>query len=78
MLKQRIELAESALNAQELAAIDVTVYLAVEGLSQFPWETNAATNEMESLLTDELAEFLLDHSVLHRVRECEVLPRVPR
>jgi hypothetical protein len=74
LLKQRIELAESAIRLPQMAVVDPAVYLAVDGLSKFPWEKNEATNQMESLLTDELAKFLLDHSVLHQVRECETLP----
>ena len=74
LLKYRVEQAESALHADEVAAVDVTVYLAVDGLAQFHWGKNPATNEMESVLTDELAKFLLDYSVLHHVRQRDVLP----
>ena len=74
LLKRRIELLETAVKDQPIAAVDPEVYLAIEGLAAFPWEKNATTNEMESALTNELAEFLLKHSVLHRTREREVLP----
>jgi hypothetical protein len=74
LLKRRIELLETAVKGQPIAVVDPEVYLAIEGLAAFPWEKNAATNEMKSALTNELAEFLLKHSVLHQTREREVLP----
>lgn len=74
LLKRRIELLETAVKEQPIAVVDPEVYVAIEGLAAFPWEKNATTNEMESALTNELAEFLLKHSVLHRTREGDVLP----
>jgi hypothetical protein len=75
LLKQRVELAEwAALTIPQIAVLDPAVYLAFEGLAKFPWDTNATTHEMESVLTDELGKFLLEHSVLHQVRDCDTLP----
>ncbi len=74
LLKHRIELLESAVKEQLIAVVDPEVYVAIEGLSAFPWDKNAVTNEMESVMTNELAEFLLKHSVLHKTRERESGP----
>jgi hypothetical protein len=72
--KSRLELMESALASTRVAVVDPVIYLEIEGLSRFRWEKNSKTNQMESLLTDELAKFLLEHSVLHQVCEVESLP----
>jgi len=75
LLKQRIDLLESALHTQKVAGVDLAVYMAVDGLSKFQWSKNPATNQMESPLTAALAEVLLENQVLHQVRDCdEVLP----
>jgi len=73
LLKQRIDLLEAAVKDYLVAVVDPEIYIAVEGLAAFPWEKNETTNEMESVLTDQLAEFLLKHSVLHNTRQQEVL-----
>ena len=76
LLKQRIELLETALRTHKVAVVDLTVYLAVDGLGQIPMgQEVTATNQMESPLTDALAEVLLENQVLHQVRDCDdVLP----
>jgi hypothetical protein len=74
LLKKRIGLLESAVADHRIAIVDPAVYLSAEGLADFPWERNAATSEMETLLTDELAAYLLAHSILHKTRKLEVLP----
>lgn len=74
LLKQKIDSGQAALNAGKVAVVDPAIYLAIDGLSRFEWEKNEATNQMESLLTDELAKFLQEHAVLHQIRELDVLP----
>lgn len=74
LLKQRIELGDAAMASTKVAVVEPAIYLEIEGLSRFHWETNKETNQMESMLTDELAKFLLEKSVLHQIKECEELP----
>jgi hypothetical protein len=72
-LKERIELGDAALNSTKMAIVDPAIYLEIDGLSRFRWERNDSTNQMECLLTNELAKFLLEKSVLHQVKEADVL-----
>ena len=74
LLKQRIELGEAAMRTTKVAIIDPAIYVEVDGLSRFHWEQNKATTQMEAMLTDELAKFLLEKSVLHQVGELDELP----
>ena len=74
LLKERVELGESAMRPAKIAVVDLTFYLEIEGLARFHWEKNDATSQMETLLTEELAKYLLENSILHEVREVEVHP----
>jgi len=74
LLQKKVELAEAAVRGAKAAVVDPAVYLAIDGLSRFPWEKNEETNQIESLLTEELRKFLLENTVLHQVRELDVLP----
>jgi hypothetical protein len=74
LLKERIELGEAAMRSTKVAVVEMAIYLEIEGLSKFRWEKNETTNQMESLLTGELAKFLLEKSVLHQVKDVDVLP----
>jgi hypothetical protein len=69
-----LELLDAALVPSKVAVIDPTIYLEVEGLSRFRWEKNPETNQMEALLTKELAKLLLEKSVLHQVSDSGTLP----
>jgi hypothetical protein len=74
LLKSRIELGEAAMGSTKVAVVDPAIYMSFEGLSRFKWEKNPATHEMESLLTEDLGKYLLEHSVLHQVKVMNKLP----
>jgi hypothetical protein len=74
LLKRKIELGEAAMKSTRVAVVDPAIYIAVDGLSRFQWEKNEVTSQMESLLTEELRKFLLEQSVLHEVKDLDVLP----
>jgi TraM recognition site of TraD and TraG len=74
LLKQRVDLGEAAMRSSKVAVVDPAIYLEIDGLAKFQWEKNEETDQMESLLTDELAKFLLQNSVLHQVKDVDVLP----
>lgn len=74
ILKQKIQLGEAAVQSTKVAAIEMAIYLEIEGLSAFPWEKNPETHQMETLLTEDLAKFLLKESVLHQVKDLDALP----
>lgn len=74
LLKYRVEMGEAAMQSSKVAVIEMAIYLEIDGLSGFPWEKNSATNQMEALLTEDLSKFLLEKSVLHQVKDLDVLP----
>jgi hypothetical protein len=74
LLQQRIKLAEAAMQAHRVAAVDLAVYLEHEGLARFQWEKNGSTDQMEALLTPELEKFLAEKAVPHQVKDLDILP----
>lgn len=74
LLRKRLELGEAAMGSTKVAAVELAIYLEIDGLARFHWEKNEQENLMEALLTEELAKFLLEKSVLHQVKELDVLP----